>query len=268
MEEKTLNKPFRSSLLALVLLQASCGTLPNRIVTFKPGSCQNMTEENLLASADELGSSSTTETLQCAMTTARSANTKALLMSPLPARIALHLAERQPPGTDREALASEGVSLAERAITSGGEGDAATHYYLAANLGLAINDHPVQAAENIQRLESELTRAVQLSKGIDDGGPLRLLGMLYLKAPPWPTGIGDGDKALSYLKEAVSSYPGHPLNHLFYAEALFEVDDQKPEAQKEIKKGTQLLNEGQWGFNRVVWQKEFADVVREISGGR
>lgn len=269
MEERTLNKSpiLRGTCLTIALLGSACGTLPDRIVLFNAAGCQNMTEENLLASAEDLGPNSSTESLQCAMTLARNAKSRELLKSSLPARIALHLAERRPPGPDREALASEGVTLAERALKSGGDGDAGTHYYLAANLGLAINDHPVQAAENLHRLEQELTTANQISKAVDSGGPLRLLGMLYLKAPPWPSGVGDGDKALAYLKEAATSFDQHPLNHLFYAEALFEVDEKKAEAQSEIKKGQKLLKEGPWGFNRTVWEKEFADVVQEINGG-
>lgn len=251
-----------------LLILYGCSNLPNRIIYFQGDQdCASLNEESLLTSADDLGPTSTTATLQCALTIIRSSRTASLLKTSLPSRVALHLAERQPPSADREALASEGVKLAEQALRLGGKGDAGVHYYLAANLGLAISDHPVQAAENIQRLASELTQALALSPDVDLGGPLRLLGMLYLKAPPWPTGVGDGDKALHYLNEAVSKYPSHPLNHLFYAEALYEVDEKKAEAQKEIDAGQRLLTEGPWGYNKEVWQKEFADMVQEIRGG-
>lgn len=252
----------------LLLMLGGCSSLPNRVISFDgEQDCAALTEEQLLSLADSFGPTSTTESLQCALKLARITKTQSLLKSALPSRLALHLAERQPPSPDREALAAEGVKLAERALKSGGQNDAEVHYYLAANLGLAINDHPVQAAENIHRLEDELIAATRLSKGVDQGGPLRLLGMLYLKAPPWPTGVGDGDKALQYLKEAVITYPTHPLNHLFYAEALFEVDEKRNEAQGEIDKGQRLLTEGSWGFNKEVWQKEFAEMVQEIRGG-
>lgn len=265
-----MNGPVLCALPNLLLLLAltGCSSLPNRIISFNSDQdCAALTEEQLPSLADSFGPASTTESLQCALTMMRTTKTKALLMSALPARLALHLAERQPPGPDREALAAEGVKLAERALKAGGQGDAEVHYYLAANLGLAINDHPVQAAENIHRLEDELTTATRLAKQVDQGGPLRLLGMLYLKAPPWPTGVGDGDKALQLLREAVMSYPAHPLNHLFYAEALFEVDEKRNEAQAEIAKGQRLLKEGPWGYNKDVWQKEFAEMVQEIRGG-
>lgn len=255
---------------AIVLLLAfaltGCGALPNRIVLFGPMTgCSGISEDSLLASKEGLGPTTSTDELHCAMNVARQANQSSFVKTSLSSEIALHLAERQPHGADREALAAEGVKLAERSLTAGGKDDAAVHYYLAANLGLAINDHPVQAAENLHRLEEELALAVRLSKAVDQGGPLRLLGMLYLKAPPWPTGIGDGDKALALLKESVDMYGNHPLNHLFYAEALFEVDEKTTEAQAEIKKGQLLLSSGPWGYNRIVWEKEFADVINEVA---
>ncbi len=258
--------PMHTVIPLLALLLSGCGALPNRIVLFGPVSgCSGISEEFLLASPDHLGPMTSTEDLQCAMKIARHSTQSTFIKSSISSQIALHLAERQPPGADREALAAEGVKLAERSLTAGGKDDAAVHYYLAANLGLAINEHPVQAAENLHRLEDELTLAVKLSKSVDQGGPLRLLGMLYLKAPPWPTGVGDGDKALALLKESVDQFGDHPLNHLFYAEALFEVDEKAAEAQAEIKKGQVLLSEGPWGNNRVIWQKEFADVINEVT---
>ena len=253
-------------LLMLAFALSGCGALPNRIVLFGPTSgCSGVSEESLLASKEGFGPTKSTEELHCAMNVARNATQPAFVKTSISSEIALHLAERQPPGPDREALAAEGVKLADRSLASGGKDDAAVHYYLAANLGLAINDHPVQAAENLRRLEEELTLAVRLSKAIDQGGPLRLLGMLYLKAPPWPTGIGDGDKALALLKESVDTFSSHPLNHLFYAEALFEVDEKTAEAQAEIRKGQLLLSNGPWGNNRAIWEKEFADVINEVA---
>lgn len=256
----------RALIVSLAFALSGCSALPNRIVLFGPISgCSGVSEESLLTSRESLGATTSTDELHCAISVARASTSPAFLKSSLSSEIALHLAERHPPGADREALAAEGVKFAERSLAAGGKDDAAVHYYLAANLGLAINDHPVQAAENLHRLEDELTLAVKLSRSIDQGGPLRLLGMLYLKAPPWPTGVGDGDKALGLLKESVDQFGEHPLNHLFYAEALFEVDEKTADAQLEIKKGQLLLANSSWGNNREIWQKEFADVINEIA---
>ena len=91
--------------------------------------------------------------------------------------------------------------------------------------------------------------------------------MLYLKAPPWPTGIGDGDKALQLLRQAAERYPRHPLNHLFYAEAIWESEQDEAEdlARNELVIGRQRLTEGDWGYSKEPWLKEFARFENEIN---
>lgn len=257
-----LHLPF---LLALGLAMTGCASLPANTVRFQGLSdCPAQTPGDLLAHQQALGPGSSTHALQCALTVARESADPALRRSSLPSRLALHLAERSTTDAPRkEALANEGVRLAEQALAQGGAGDGAVHYYLAANLGLAVHDHVLQAADNLARLEQSLNKAVRLSPAVDGGGPLRLLGMLYLKAPPWPRGIGDGDKALDLLKQAVEQYPEHPLNHLFYAQALWEVDEQAKPAQAELAKGLESLRTGPWGYNKAIWEQEFKAVVRE-----
>lgn len=252
--------------LALGLAMAGCASLPDQTVRFQGLSdCPDQTPADLLAHQDRLGPGSSTHELQCALTVARESADPALGRSSLPSRLALHLAERSTADIPRkEALANEGVRLAEQALTRGGAGDGAVHYYLAANLGLAVHDHVLQAADSLSRLEESLNKAVRLSPAVDGGGPLRLLGMLYLKAPPWPSGIGDGDKALDLLKEAVGKYPDHPLNHLFYAQALWEVDEQAQPARAELAKGLELLRAGPWGYNKAIWEREFQAIAKEL----
>jgi len=251
--------------LVLGLAFAGCASLPDKTVRFQGLSdCPAQTPATLLAQQQEFGPGSSTHMLQCALTVARESSDPALRRSALPSRLALHLAERNANTPQKEALANEGVSLAEQALAQGGGSDGAVHYYLAANLGLAIHDHPLQAADNLSRLEQELQKAMQISPALDGGGPLRLLGMLYLKAPPWPTGIGDGDKALDLLKQATEKYPAHPLNHLFYAQALWEVDEQGVLAKSVLATGREKLKTGPWGYNRAIWNQEFSNVAKEL----
>lgn len=256
---------IRPHILCLGLLIGGCASLPNKTIPFKGLSdCPRQTPAELLATAQNIGPGSSTHTLQCSLTIARETQDTALLGSALPARLALHLAERSTSATEQESLTSEGIRLAEQALKLGGSGDGAVHYYLAANLGLAIHDHPLQAAASLPRLEQESQKALHLSPAVDHGGPLRLLGMLYLKAPPWPTGIGDGDKALELLQKAAREYPEHPLNHLFFAQALWEVDENGERARSELAMGHQKLTTGAWGYNKAIWQASFAEVEKEL----
>jgi hypothetical protein len=260
-----MNFPISFLLVAVSLLVSGCATMRDQSVVFRGLSdCPVQTPEELLGRQAQLGPASSTHALQCALTVARESGDTALARSALPSRLALHLAEREADPGKKVALANEGVQLAERALQQGGMNDGAVHYYLAANLGLSVRDRPLEGAQQLPRLEQTLQKAMQLQPGIDQGGPLRLLGMLYLKAPPWPTGLGDGDKALDLLKQASSRYPGHPLNELFYAEALWEVDNQAEQARAVLEQGKKALAAGSWGYNKDVWAKEFATFAKTL----
>jgi hypothetical protein len=219
----------------------------------------------LASKQSQLGPLSDTHTLACALTVLRDTQDRVVRRTSLGSRLCLRLAEREANQEKREKLAGEGVGFAEAALAQGGDGDGAVHYYLAANLGLAVREHITLAMENLDRLESEMKRALALSPDIDDGGPLRLLGMLYLKAPAWPNGIGDRDKALELLGKAVKEHPGHPLNHLFYAQALWDEGDEDSIIQykREFALGEKLLSEGNWGYNKEPWKKEFDEFRQE-----
>ena len=204
--------------------------------------------------------------LACALMVLGDSQDPAVHRTSLGSRISLQLAERETNQEKREKLATQGVGFAESAIAQGGNSDGAVHYYLAANLGLAVRDHITLAVGNLGRLESEMKQALALSPDIDDGGPLRLLGALYLKAPAWPNGIGDRDKALELLEKAVKEHPRHPLNHLFYAQALWEEGDEASltQVKSEFSLGEKLLAQGNWGYSKEPWKKEFDAFQQEL----
>ncbi|MGH8567463.1 MAG: sterol transporter outer membrane protein BstC [Gammaproteobacteria bacterium] len=264
------SKPLRgaASLFAAALgLLAAC-TTPDGVRFGRPSHCPEPIVEILTVRPSELGPWSETDTLECALSWLQDTDDPTLRRSALGSRLSLHLAERTPEADRRENLAAEGVRFAEAAIALGADGDGAVHYYLAANLGLVIRDHVTLAMENLPRLQGAMQRAVDLSPDIDDGGPLRVLGILYLKAPPWPTGFGDGEKALELLQAVVEKHPRHPLNHLFYAEVLWEADESSPIAriETELATGMRCLSEGNWGYNRAPWKKEFDRFLDDIGG--
>lgn len=251
----------------MILVLTSCADLHKGQVRFdRLSDCPHQTAADLMAQAHEIGSSSESLVLECALTVLRDTADAAAIRSALGGRIALLLAEREVNPEKREKLAAEGVRFAEAALAHGGNEDGAVHYYLAANLGLAVREHLTLAVENLDRLENGMKRALALSPAIDHGGPLRLLGALYLQAPPWPQGIGDLDKALELLKKAVADYPEHPINRLFYAQALWHdgSDASMDQARAEFAMGKKLLAEGQWGYSKAAWEKEFAAFAQEF----
>jgi tetratricopeptide (TPR) repeat protein len=252
----------------MLTLLAGCTELQRDHVQFDGLSdCPQQTPSTLAAKQSQFSPLSDTQSLACALTVLRGSQDPLLRRSALGSRLCLHLAERETNQEKREELAVEGVGFAEDALAHGGDGDGAVHYYLAANLGLAMREHIILAMNNLNRLEKEMKQALALSPNLDDGGPLRLLGALYLKAPAWPNGVGDRDKALELLEKAVKEHPGHPLNHLFYAQALWDEDDETKltQVKAEFTLGEKLLAEGNWGYSKAPWKKEFDDFQQEFT---
>ncbi|WP_232216396.1 sterol transporter outer membrane protein BstC [Methylobacter marinus] len=255
--------------IAMLVLAGCAGLQSDRVRFDGLSGCPGQTAAMLAARQSQYGPLSDTHTLECALTVLRDSQDPALRRTSLGSRLSLHLAEREANPDRREKLAAEGVSLAEAALAQGADDDAAVHYYLAANLGLAVREHITLAMDNLERLEGAMKRALALNPDIDHGGPLRLLGALYLKAPAWPSGIGDLDKALELLEKAVNKHPAHPLNHLFYAQALWHEGDEAglSRAKAEFTQGEKLLAEGNWGYSKESWKKEFAEFRQDLENG-
>ena len=254
-----------SSVSILALLAGCAGLQKDSVKSEQISGCPQQTAATLAAGQNQFGPTSDTHTLNCALNVVRGTQDQAVRRTALGSHLCMLLAERETNQEKREKLADEGVSFAEAALANGGGTDGAVHYYLAVNLGIAVREHPILAAGNIDRLETELKQAVALSPDIDEGGPLRVLGSLYLKAPAWPSGIGDRDKALELLEKAVKEHPEHPLNHLFYAQALWDEGDKTtlPQVKAEFALGQKLLAEGDWGYNKAPWKKEFDEFQLE-----
>ncbi len=260
------NKTLLPAIL-IALMLSGCATLQREPVKFTQLSdCPKLTADKLVATQQELGPMTDMHALACALDFVRSSKDTNLKRSALGSRLCLHLAERETEPDKREKLAAEGVNLAEAAVAAGGDGDGAVHYFLAANLGLAVRDHLTLAINNLTRLESEMKKALALSPDIDSGGPMRLLGMLYVKAPAWPEGIGDRDKGKALLEQAVQKFPNYPLNHLFLAQAILAADDEgaAEQAKAEFARGEKLLAQGQWGYSLSSWENEFNDFRDEL----
>jgi len=217
----------------------------------------------------------TTDTfdLQCALHLLRNAGTGSIHENWAGSKICFLLADRtETDQVRREGFAAEGVRWAERALSQRGEERGDVHYYLAVNLGIAVEKHPVSALKNLDRLVAGLEKAVALSPDIHSAGPYRVLGMVYLMAPPWPQGIGDGDKALELLQEAVRKSPEYPRNQIFYARALWEVEgeDKEREIAECLEEALRLMRQEKWKAVRKRWVDDLNDVAikahLELSG--
>ena len=71
----------------------------------------------------------------------------------------------------------------------------------------------------------ELARKITPHYTLDESGPARVLSLLLVRAPGWPTGPGNPDDAVLEAQKAVERSPKHPLNELALAEALAATGD-------------------------------------------
>ena len=219
-------------------------------------------EENLQGFTDVTN----TFILECALNFVRNTKSASIHLTSAGAQACFLLADRTE--TDqirRERFAAEGVRWAERALSEGAQGRGDVYYYLAVNLGIAIKEHPAVALKNLDRLVASLEKALELSPDVNYGGPYRVLGMLYLMAPPWPQGIGDGDKALELLQEAVRRFPEYPKNQVFYAQALWEIegDAEREAITRHLNEGLVLMNQEPWQSVKDRWMDDLKYVAQE-----
>jgi hypothetical protein len=258
---------FLPGLFSIGLLIGGCSHLSQEVMVLPlAGDCPAYQENDWKAQAGSVDSKTPTQELQCRLAFLRSNPGSSFLQNHFPSRICFLLAERETDQASQEKFAAEGVRFAEQAISLGTRGDGRAYYYWAVNLGLVIRRHPALALKNLKPLAERFEAAYQKVPSEDWGGPGRVLGMLYLKAPSWPQNIGDWDKALALLKQTAERFPQHPLNHLFYAQALWDINesDSIEAIRRELEETRELLKEERWGFAKGNWIKELEAFEKEL----
>lgn len=98
-------------------------------------------------------------------------------------------------------------------------------YWQAVALGLAAREQPLTALGSLPKIIELLRRADAAEPRLDGAGPARVLALLLVRAPGWPTGPGNPDDALVAATKAATLVPEHPLNELARAEALAATGD-------------------------------------------
>lgn len=178
------------------------------------------------------------------------------------------LAESSPTGSTgderRKSLAWEGVAWAEYAMGTGLAIDPATSYYYSINLGIAVRDSILTAMKYLGKLQRHLGRAVREAPELDNGGPLRTMGYLLIKAPPWPAGIGDPEKGIEMLRKAVEEFPDYPPNRIYLARGLWEADEDEDSALEIAKAAADSLKTRNWGIRHQAWIRDLRDLLDQI----
>jgi len=134
----------------------------------------------------------------------------------------------------RLADAEKGRKLAKTAVTMLPRSGLA-HYLYAYLTGLVAENDSLRGLELVPVIEREALLASDLNPAVNHGGPHRMLGELYLRAPAFPVSIGDSARAVDHYRLAVDQDPEFFENRLGLAEALL-TEEEAGEACFELKK--------------------------------
>jgi tetratricopeptide (TPR) repeat protein len=138
----------------------------------------------------------------------------------------LLLVTEETDGATRLADAKRGRTLAEAALKTYPESGGA-HYLAAYLTALEAQNDRVRGLSLVPIIEREALAAAEFNPKVDHGGPDRMLGELYLRAPGLPMSVGDPAKAVVHYRRARDQDPNYPENRLGLIEALMAEDELK-----------------------------------------
>ncbi len=145
-------------------------------------------------------------------------------------RYALWLAINSAEKPSKSRYASEAQRLATRLIHIRKD-RAEGYYYRAIAVGIFSDLNRRNARPAMRAIRDDALAAIELHESHDYGGPHRLLGALYLRAPGPPAGIGSIRRAAQHLEKAREIAPNHPENLNFLAEVYLKLGRRQPALQ-------------------------------------
>jgi tetratricopeptide (TPR) repeat protein len=170
-------------------------------------------------------------------------------------RACFELAEYAGKRAERASLAEEGVAACHRGLALRTNSGIA-HYYLGMNLGQLARTRGWGALKMVGQLKNEFEAAAALDPSVDYGGPDRNLGYLYRDTPSFS--IGDKNKALKHLENAVKLAPGYPENRLALIEGLLKWGERR-RAREELKLLEESLPAARARFSGPQFATNWAD---------
>jgi len=150
------------------------------------------------------------------------------------AEINYWLGENAQDTEDKLAFFEEGVSCGKSGVEIN-EDCLEANFWLAVNYGSFGQEKGImQSLAMVTPIKERAEKAAEIDGSYFYGGPWRVLGRLYHKAPGFPFSIGSTKKAIECLEKAMESGPRFYLNRLFLAEAyVSNRDRQKAREQLE-----------------------------------
>ena len=173
------------------------------------------------------------------------------------------LAENETSAESRREAAKRGIVLARHARELKSDGAEGPYWY-AINVGWLADVDRAYGLDAVGEMETALKRAIELDERYDFAGPLRMLGILYLRTPEPPMSIGSPHKGLRLLQRAVELFPDYSENYLYLAEALR--DNQRPDdARVALAKVLDAPPGSDRQTESAQWKKEAQKLLQTLS---
>ena len=124
----------------------------------------------------------------------------------------------------RGATATSAVQAAQLCRAAAPDDPACT-YRLAVAVGVQARERRATALDALPTMVDLLEEAIAVMPEMDHAGPHRVLALVLLRAPGWPSGPGDPDLGLDHARRAIEVDPDFPPNQLCLGEALAATED-------------------------------------------
>ncbi len=164
------------------------------------------------------------------------------------------LAGNEPRSDQRRQSARRGIVFARRARELKPDGVEGS-YWFALNVGRLADVDRTYGLDAVGEMQTAVKRAIELDERYDLAGPLRVLGVLYLRTPQPPASIGSPRKGLRMLQRAVELFPDYPENYLYLAEALRD-NGRADEAKEALRKVLEAKPWPEQQFESEQWKAE------------
>jgi len=154
------------------------------------------------------------------------------------ARTTAWLIEHDPDSRRRDELAVEGVQIGQLCLRHH-PGVAECTYRLALAVGQQARERPSTANDGLDVMVDLLRQVIAAAPGLDHAGGHRVLALVLLRAPGWPTGPGDPEEGLDQARAAVAAFPDYPPNQLVLGEALLD-NGRRTDARRAFERSFEL----------------------------
>ena len=127
--------------------------------------------------------------------------------------------------------------------------DIGCRYWQAVAIGVQAREKKSTGLDALPRMIELLEAVAAEDPAYDRAGAFRVQALVYLRAPEWPTGLGDAEEGLDRAERAIAVDDGYAPNWLALGEALQAVEE-LDEARNAYRKAEKIATEAVAAGNR------------------